>query len=100
MANLGGLYHVNNPREILEKSYRMARRFLIVQSVVSMASDDENYFECPAPGWTWGCRFSRGWLLKAVGELGYEVIDTHFNELEGNNRPEDRGSLYFLVRKA
>jgi len=99
VANLGGLYHVSNPREILEKSYRMARRYLIIQSVVSMVNDDDDYFEEPAPGWTWGCRFSRSSFLKMIGELKYDVVDTHFNELEGNDRAEDRGSVYLLVRK-
>jgi hypothetical protein len=99
VANIGGLYHVHNPREILQKSYAMARRYLIVQSVVSLANDDEDYFETPAPGWTWGCRFSRASFLKMVTDLGYSVVDTHFNELEGNGRPEDRGSVYMLVRK-
>jgi hypothetical protein len=99
VANIGGLYHVSNPRDILEKSYRMARRYLIVQSVVSMANDDDSYFETPAPGWTWGCRFSRSSFLKMIGELKYDVVDTHFNELEGNDRLEDRGSVYLLVRK-
>jgi len=27
------------------------------------------------------------------------VIDAHFNELEGNSRLEDRGSVYLLIRK-
>ena len=35
VANLGGLYHVSNPREILQNSFIQARQFLIVQSVVS-----------------------------------------------------------------
>jgi hypothetical protein len=26
-------------------------------------------------------------------------VDRHFNELEGNERPEDRGSVYYLIRK-
>jgi len=54
VANLGGLYHVSNPKEIIEKSYNMAKKLLVIQSVVSMKNDDENYFESPAPGWTWG----------------------------------------------
>jgi predicted RNA methylase len=99
VANLGGLYHVSNPKEVLEKSFRMAERYLIIQSVVSMANDDENYFETPAPGWSWGCRFSRSSFLKMVRDLGYSVVDTHFNELEGNDRAEDRGSLYLLIQK-
>ena len=98
VANVGGLYHVANPEEILRKSHAMARRFLIVQSVVSMASDDERYFESPAPGWSWGNRFSRASFDGLIRSTGWTVVDRHFNELEGNDRPEDRGSVYYLVR--
>ena len=99
VANLGGLYHVDNPKEILEKSYNMARKFLIVQTVVSIANIDEDYFETPAPGWTWGCRFNQFSFDKLIQDLGYDVVDKHFNELEGNERQEDRGSVYYLIRK-
>ena len=34
VANVGWLYHVRSPEEILRKSYAMARRFLIVQTVI------------------------------------------------------------------
>ena len=80
-------------------SYTMAKRYLIVQSVVNLATDNENYFESPAPGWTWGNRFSRKSFDKMIKELGYNVIDCHFNELEGNDRLEDRGSVYYLIQK-
>ena len=99
VANVGGLYHVSNPKEILAKSYRLATTFLIVQSVVSLANDDEEYFETPCPGWPTGCRFNRHSFLKMVRSLGYNIIDEHFNELEGNPRLEDRGSQYLLIRK-
>lgn len=99
VANVGGLYHVSNPLEILAKSYAMARRFLIVQNVVSLANEDPLYFASPAPGWTWGSRFSRASFDKAMRDTGWEIVDSHFNELEGNERPEDRGSAYYLVRK-
>jgi hypothetical protein len=99
VANVGGLYHVANPEEILRKSYAMARRFLIVQTVVSMATDDEHYYESPAPGWTWGNRFSRASFDALIRATGWTVVDRHFNELEGNDRPEDRGSVYYLIRK-
>jgi len=36
VANAGGLYHVPSPEEILRKSYAMARRFLIVQTVIGL----------------------------------------------------------------
>jgi hypothetical protein len=99
VANLGGLYHVANPLEVLRKSHALARRFLIVQTVVSLATRDPSYFAAPAPGWTWGCRFSRESFDRAIRETGWNVVDHHFNELEGNDRPEDRGSSYYLVRK-
>jgi predicted RNA methylase len=100
VANLGGLYHVSDPTEILSKSYAMARKFLIVQTVYSLVSDSPDYFESPAPGWTWGCRFSRQWLAAQIADLGYDVVDSHHNELEGNERLEDRGSAYYLVAKS
>lgn len=100
VANVGGLYHVANPLEILRKSHRMARRYLIVQNVVSLASDAPDYFVAPAPGWTWGSRFSVPSFDRAMKDTGWTIVDRHFNELEGNERPEDRGSLYYLVRTA
>lgn len=99
VANVGGLYHVANPIEVLEASHRLARRFLIVQSVVSLATEDDDYFETPAPGWDWGSRFSRASFEKMIRAQGYDVVDSHFNELTGNERPSDRGSVYYLIRK-
>jgi hypothetical protein len=34
-----------------------------------------------------------------VQDLGYNIYDYHFNELVGNDRPEDRGSVYYLIEK-
>jgi hypothetical protein len=99
VANVGGLYHVADPLDILRRSHAMARRFLIVQNVVSLANDSEDYFQAPAPGWTWGSRFSRRSFDAAMRATGWDIVDRHFNELEGNDRPEDRGSAYYLVRK-
>lgn len=100
VANVGGLYHVSDPKRVLEMSYQLATNFLVVQSAVSMANDDEDYFETPAPGWPTGCRFNRRSFMKMVRSLHYDVIDEHFNELEGNARLEDRGSQYVLIRKS
>lgn len=100
VANIGGLYHVANPIEILRKSYDLAKRYLIVQSVVSLQSDSDDYFVSPAPGWQHGSRFSRQSFAKMVRDQGYRVIDEFFNELEGNQKPDDRGSCYFLIEKA
>ena len=99
VANVGGLYHVDYPEKILELSYKMAKKFLIVQSVVSLARDDEDYYEAPAPGWTWGNRFGKKSFDKMLKNICPKIIDQHFNELEGNDRLEDRGSLYYLIEK-
>ena len=99
VANLGGLYHVSDPAKVLEQSYALAERFLIVQSVYSLASNDPEYFETPAPGWEWGCRFSYGWMKSRIDGLGGRLIDCHVNVLEANTRPEDRGSAYFFIEK-
>ncbi len=99
IANVGGLYHVSEPEQILHLSYRHARKYLIVQNVVSLASNDDDYFESPAPGWTWGSRFSRASFDKLVRSMFPRIVDSHFNELEGNDRPEDRGSAYYLIEK-
>ncbi len=99
VANIGGLYHVPNPIDILRKSWAMARRYLIVQSVVSLANESPGYFLTPAPGWTHGSRFSADFLYAAVRAEGYRVIDSCRNVLEGNDRPEDRGSVYLLIEK-
>lgn len=100
VANVGGLYHVSDPVAMLDKSYAMARDFLIVQNVVSLANDDPDYFETPAPGWTWGNRFSRASFDRLIQRRGWKVVDQSFNVLEGNDRPEDRGSVYYLIEKA
>lgn len=99
VANVGGLYHVDDPEGILALSYGMARRYLIVQTVVSVATDDPDYFERPAPGWTWGNRYSRASFDRMLRRLCPRVIDSHFNVLEGNDRAEDRGSVYYLIEK-
>lgn len=99
VANVGGLYHVDAPEKVLKLSFDMANKYLIVQSVVSLKNDDEDYFEAPAPGWSWGNRFSKKSFDKMVKKVCSNIVDYHFNELEGNDRLEDRGSVYYLIRK-
>ncbi len=98
VANVGGLYHLDNPAEIIAKSYGLARKYLIIQTVVSMSNVLPDYFETPAPGWTWGSRYNRFSFDRLIANAGYEVVDKHFNELEGNERLEDRGSVYYLIK--
>jgi hypothetical protein len=99
VANVGGLYHTSEPEKILELSYRIAKKYLIVQNVVSLATNNEDYYESPAPGWSWGNRFSRESFDKMLRGKNYQIIDQHFNVLEGNGHPKDRGSVYYLIKK-
>jgi len=99
VINCGGLYHLSEPLRALDLSYSLATDYLIVQTVVSLASSDKNYFETPAPGWTWGSRFSHEYLLAAIQERGWNIVDVDRNELLGNDKPQDRGSSYFLISK-
>jgi hypothetical protein len=99
VLNTGGLYHVSEPLRALENSYTMATDYLIVQTVVTLATENQDYFETPAPGQSWGCRFSYGFLARAIREREYQIIDTDRNILTGNDRPEDRGSAYFLIAR-
>ena len=99
VANVGGLYHVDDPHAVLQQSWEMAGRFLIVQNVVSMANDEADYFERPAPGLHWGNRFSRASFDRLVRSLGGTIVLHDFNTLDANPRLEDRGSLYYLIEK-
>jgi hypothetical protein len=95
VANVGGLYHTINPEEILKKSYDLAKKFLIVQTVVSLDPDD--YFEASPKDRSWGSRFTKQYMDDIISE--YNVIDSHYNELLGNNESKNRGSVYYLVQK-
>jgi len=69
---------------------------LVVQTVCSLAQTAADYFETPAPGQDWGCRFSYDRLLSMLADAGWNVVASSTNELGGNARPEDRGSAYVL----
>ena len=97
VLNCGGLYHMADPLRALRISYAMATEYLIVQSVVSRRHTDASYLERPAPGWPHGCRFSAAFLEQAIREQGWRIVDKDENELLGNDRPDDRGSAYYLI---
>lgn len=94
VANVGGLYHTRNPAKILQLSHAYAKKYLIVQTVVSLCGP---YFEESPKDRAWGSRFTREYM-EDITE-GYDVIDSHFNELEGNKHLKNRGSFYCLIRK-
>ena len=99
VANIGGLYHIENPVEVLRKSYNLARRYLIVQTVVTGANNDPDYFVSPAPGLSFGSRYSPQSFVNMVKSEGYRILDAEFNHLAGNPDVEDQGSVYMLIQK-
>jgi hypothetical protein len=94
----GGLYHLREPRRLLELLFPICAGFLVIQSVVTLETEDANYFVSPAPGWKHGSRFTHAGLRSWLEELGWDVLEERRNELTGNPRPCDRGSSYFLCR--
>ena len=95
----GGLYHISKPKELLEKVYQITKKFLVLQTVITLETEDPDYFVTPAPGWKHGCRFSDARLRIWLEEIGWKIIDYARNELEGNLRLVDKGSVYYLLLK-
>jgi hypothetical protein len=91
----GGLYHLSQPAEFVRALRPMARGHLIVQSVVTLESDDPDYVVTPAPGWKHGSRFTHAALGHWLTEAGWRVIEQTMNELPANPRRCDRGSSYY-----
>lgn len=100
VMNCGGLYHIDNPWELLRRNRALNPSVLIVQTVYSLARTERDYFETPTPGWTWGCRFSLAFFEDMLATAGWKIEQLETNELEGNTRPEDRGSVYALCTPA
>ncbi|RMF02565.1 MAG: class I SAM-dependent methyltransferase [Chloroflexi bacterium] len=96
----GGLYHLENPQQFLRNLGRTNSKFLIVQSVVTLTTEDENFFVTPAPGWKHGSRFTHAALRKWLIESGWHIEQEARNTLTGNPRLLDRGSSYFLCRNS
>jgi SAM-dependent methyltransferase len=94
----GGLYHLSDPARLLEAARRVGNRYLVVQSVVTLETEDRDYFVQPAKGWRHGCRFTHGWLAARLEEAGWHILDAARAELPGNHRPHDRGSSFFLCQ--
>lgn len=92
----GGLYHISDPERLLALLRKKIRKVLVIQTVVSLEREDENYFETPCPGWTWGCRFSHQYLLKMLERNGWKILQADRNEITWNKRLCDRGSSYVL----
>lgn len=91
---LGGLYHISNPKKLLELLNKKTKKALIIQTIYM--PNKKNYFISPNPGTSWGCRFSKDYLLKIIDETGWKVIEEKTNELSGNIIEKDKYSIYLL----
>jgi len=92
----GGLYHLEDPRGFIRHIRPQVGKYLILQTVVTLESEDPEYFVTPAPGWKHGSRFTHAAVKRWLTETGFTILDEARNELEGNARLCDRGSSYFL----
>jgi SAM-dependent methyltransferase len=92
----GGLYHLEDPEALLRRLRPLISRFLVVQTVFHLDVDDPDWFESPAPGWTWGSRTGYEGVLAMVERAGWTILDHDRNELLGNDERSNRGSAYLL----
>lgn len=95
----GGLYHLSNPEKLLRLCYEVTRHYLVIQTAVTLETEDKDYFVRPAPGWNWGCRFTNAKLKGWLERIGWKIVKHERNELRGNIRLSDRGSVYYLCKK-
>ncbi len=94
----GGLYHISDPVRLLQQLKNISRGYVVIQSVVTLKTEDPGYFTRPAPGWQHGCRFTHAWLRERLSEEGWKLLMESRTELPGNRRLRDRGSSFFLCR--
>ncbi|MEC7984898.1 MAG: class I SAM-dependent methyltransferase [Myxococcota bacterium] len=95
----GGLYHVHDPKRVLELCHTITRHYVVVQSVISLESEDEDYFVTPAPGWKHGSRFSNARLRKWIEEVGFEILEQGRDRLDNDAPLSSRGTAYYLCKK-
>lgn len=94
----GGLYHLPDPRRLLEGLRKITKQYLVVQSAITVEHDDPDYFERPNPWFkTWGSLFTNRRLLRWLDEAGFEVVESAVNSREHPN-PDYVGACYALVK--
>ena len=97
IINTGGLYHIENPKKLLENLRRCCSSFMVLQTIVHEEFDFESFFETPAPNWTWGSRFSMNYLRQIVAETNWKIRYEAFHIVDSNLHQKDRGSAYMLL---
>lgn len=95
----GGLYHLSDPEKLLKLVHEITKHYLVLQTVITLETEDKDYFVKPAPGWKHGCRFTDAKLRSWLDQIGFKIIDHGRNELISWGRLSDRGSTYYLCEK-
>jgi hypothetical protein len=95
----GGLYHIEEVKKFLEKLKNFVTERIIIQTIYSLDSNLVDYLVTPAPGWTWGCRFSKEFLIDQLQINGWKIVKIFDEIAEYNTLPKDRGSLFLVAEK-
>jgi 2-polyprenyl-3-methyl-5-hydroxy-6-metoxy-1,4-benzoquinol methylase len=94
----GGLYHIPDPRRLLDGLRKITEQYLIIQSAITVAHDDPDYYETPNPWFNgWGSLFTNARLLRWIDETGFNIIDSATNARAEPN-PRKVGACYALVK--
>ena len=72
---------------------------MILQTVITLETESEDYFVSQATGCKHGCKFTKAWLVKRLKDVGWNILEKERNILSGNERLCDNGSSYFLLKK-
>lgn len=99
VLNAGGLYHLRDPLRFIKLSYSLTNRFMVLQTVVTLETESEDYFVSPAPGSDYGCRFTNAWIINRLKDVGWNILKKERDVLSGNEKLCDKGSSYFLLEK-
>lgn len=95
---IGGLYHISDPKTLIQSLRKITKQYLIVQSAITIEHDDPYYYETPNPWFgTWGTLFTNSQLLGWLKEAGFKIIESTINKREDPN-PQFIGASYVLLK--
>ena len=94
----GGLYHLEKPIELMQQIFGLTD-LVIVQTIVSLQNKSQDYFETPAPKWTWGSRMSEKYFERAVLAQGWKILEWNLVIADYNSDLSDQGNLFCVLGK-
>ena len=95
ILNIGSLRKHQDPRKIIEKTYNLTNKFAIIESAVTLKTEDGNYFESADPKRDEGSTFSDSMLENWIRKFDWEIIVHEKNKLHDGNL----GGSFFLCKK-